>query len=198
VTNDTHRGISTYVWTEDGAGILYIQDKDGDENEHLYLVPLSAIISSLSSSTAGGSSSSKQQPPQAIDLTPFPGVKASGILLSKRFPDVLYIGLNRRDSEVFDMYRLDLPTRKLTLDTVNPGEITSWLLNHDFQIKVCTIVLDCQTERSGVFAFISRTPLLEPLCRNSSLHPTHPSLTTQQPSTRALWVTTTQTAAPTC
>jgi hypothetical protein len=36
----------------------------------------------------------------AIDLTPFPGVKASGIVSSKRFPGKLYIGLNRRQAEV--------------------------------------------------------------------------------------------------
>jgi dipeptidyl aminopeptidase/acylaminoacyl peptidase len=35
VTFDSRRGISTYSWSDGGDAILYIQDKDGDENDHL-------------------------------------------------------------------------------------------------------------------------------------------------------------------
>ena len=36
VTSDQKSGIREYLWQFDNAHILYIQDKDGDENHHLY------------------------------------------------------------------------------------------------------------------------------------------------------------------
>jgi hypothetical protein len=36
------------------------------------------------------------------------------------------------------MYSLDIPTRKLTLDTINPGDVSSWIFDYDFKIKVTT------------------------------------------------------------
>ena len=41
VTKDTGRGIRFYGWAYSNDRILYIQDKDGDENWHLYGVDLS-------------------------------------------------------------------------------------------------------------------------------------------------------------
>ena len=40
VTDDTHRGIRSYFWAQTSQHVLYIQDKDGDENWHLYSVNL--------------------------------------------------------------------------------------------------------------------------------------------------------------
>jgi Tol biopolymer transport system component len=72
ITFDTDQGVSAYSWTEDGGSVVFIQDKDGDENFHLYL-------------------SSVRNPAAAIDLTPFAGVKAEGIVSSERFPDRMFI-----------------------------------------------------------------------------------------------------------
>lgn len=72
VTFDQTRGVSAYSWAEDGSAIFYIQDNNGDENDHLYMVPLASL--------------KKGQQAAPIDLTPFKGVKASGIVGSKRFP----------------------------------------------------------------------------------------------------------------
>lgn len=72
ITFDEDQGVSAYSWSQDSASIFYIQDNNGDENYHLYMVPLN-------------------RPGEAIDLTPFPGVKAEGIVTSDRFPQKLYI-----------------------------------------------------------------------------------------------------------
>ncbi|MCC7354931.1 MAG: S9 family peptidase, partial [Anaerolineae bacterium] len=40
VTRDTGRGIRSYLWAYTNAHILYIQDKNGDENWRLYAVDL--------------------------------------------------------------------------------------------------------------------------------------------------------------
>ena len=55
VTHDTGRGIRFYGWAYTNDHILYIQDKNGDENWRLYAVDL-----------AGG----------VRDLTPYEGVQA--------------------------------------------------------------------------------------------------------------------------
>ena len=38
VTNDTFRGIQSYTWANTDRHILYVQDKDGDENWTIYSV----------------------------------------------------------------------------------------------------------------------------------------------------------------
>src|ERR1700744_2987428 len=40
VTADKKRGIQTYFWAKDNRTLLYLQDRDGDENYHLYGVDL--------------------------------------------------------------------------------------------------------------------------------------------------------------
>jgi hypothetical protein len=44
--------------------------------------------------------------------------------------------LNRRDATVFDLYSLDAQTLKLTLHTVNPGDVTNWLFDYNFNVRV--------------------------------------------------------------
>ena len=36
VTADKKRGIREYQWQQDSEHILYMQDRDGDENWHIY------------------------------------------------------------------------------------------------------------------------------------------------------------------
>jgi hypothetical protein len=53
-------------------------------------------------------------------------------------------GLNKRDASVFDLYALDLTTLALTLHTVNPGDISSWLLDYDFNVRVRHALDQCR------------------------------------------------------
>jgi dipeptidyl aminopeptidase/acylaminoacyl peptidase len=115
VTNDQHRGIRHYHWAPDNQHILYMQDNNGDENFHLYSVNLKNI--------------------KTHDLTPFIGVKVENFIIDKHFPQQILIGMNKRDRKVFDMYRVDLATGKLTLDTINPGDVVGWLADDKFQIR---------------------------------------------------------------
>lgn len=73
MTFDKERGVTSFSWAEDGSAIYFIQDTNGDENDHLYMVPLSSL-------------KPNGQAVKPIDLTPFKGVKASTIIGSKRFP----------------------------------------------------------------------------------------------------------------
>ncbi len=117
VTNDTHRGIRSHFWAQDGKQLFYLQDLGGDENFHVYAVDL--------------------QTKTVRDLTPFQGVRASNIMLEKKFPGQMLVGLNLRDRRVFDMYRVDLANGAITLDTENPGDVLGWVTDADFQIRAC-------------------------------------------------------------
>ncbi len=115
VTNDTHRGVRIHFWAEDGKHLFYLQDLNGDENFHVYSVNLMSKV--------------------VRDLTPFQGIRASNIMLDKKFPNEMLVGLNLRDRRVFDMYRVDLASGAITLDTENPGDVLGWVTDPDFQIR---------------------------------------------------------------
>ncbi len=115
VTKDEYRGIRSYGWAWNDKQIVYIQDTNGDENFHLYAVDLATLTTT--------------------DLTPFPGVRAQGIISDRHHPDEIYIGLNKRTPEVFDMYKLNLATGVLTLDAENPGDVEGWVTDRNFVIR---------------------------------------------------------------
>jgi dipeptidyl aminopeptidase/acylaminoacyl peptidase len=104
VTRDTGRGIHYYTWAYTCTDLLYVQDRDGDENYRLY---------------AADVTSSPDAAPR--DLTPLEGVRAQIEHLSPRHPGELLVGLNDRDPTLHDLYRLDLRTGERTLLCENPG-----------------------------------------------------------------------------
>lgn len=115
VTKDTHRGIRIHFWAEDGKHLMYLQDLNGDENWHVYSVDLDSKV--------------------VRDLTPFQGIRATGVSTDKKHPNEILVGLNLRDRRVFDQYRVDLTTGAIVLDTQNPGDVLGWVTDPDFQIR---------------------------------------------------------------
>jgi dipeptidyl aminopeptidase/acylaminoacyl peptidase len=128
LTNDVKRGIRQYYFAEDGKNLLYLQDVGGNENFHLYAVPL-----------AGG---------EARDLTPHEGVRAAGVEMDRKHPDELILGMNLRDKKVFDVYRITLSTGEEKLDTENPGDVVGWETDENFVVR-CASALD-QTDASTI------------------------------------------------
>lgn len=116
VTDDRKRGIRQFLWQFDNAHILYIQDKDGDENWHLYQVHLAKQTSK--------------------DLTPYDGVKVEIVAADSRFPDEMLIQMNKRDPALFDVYRLDLKTGQPEFEAENPGGVIGWVADHNLHIRV--------------------------------------------------------------
>jgi len=115
VTADDKRGIRSYFWSFSGTQLIYLQDKDGDESFHFYVVDI-----------AGGA---------ARDLTPYPQVQAQLIARNPNYPDTLLVGLNITDRRKHDVYRLDLTTGELTLVAENPGNIVGGLADAQFQLR---------------------------------------------------------------
>ena len=121
VTDDKKRGIRNFFWRLDSAHVLYLQDADGDENFHLYQTEVATRATE--------------------DLTPFPGVRALPLASDPNFPDTLLVSLNKRDPRLFDVYRLDLPTRALTLDTENPGDVAGFSADNALQVRAAQVQL---------------------------------------------------------
>ncbi|WP_228840631.1 S9 family peptidase [Candidatus Protochlamydia phocaeensis] len=115
ITSDQKRGIRSFLWQYDQDHILYIQDKDGDENWHLYQTNI--------------------ETGETKDLTPFEGAKVSPVEYDPRFPEEMLIQMNRRDPSLFDIYRLNLKTGQLELDTENPGGVFAWISDHRLNIR---------------------------------------------------------------
>ncbi len=95
LTHDTGRGIRRYVWAYDSRHVLYIQDKEGDENWRLYGVDVQSGVTR--------------------DFTPVDGVQARIQHMSRHNPGQILIGLNARRKEFHDIYRLDLASGERTL-----------------------------------------------------------------------------------
>jgi len=119
ITADKKRGIRQYLWAEDDRTLIYMQDSDGDENFHVYGVDL----------TSGN----------VRDYSPFQGVRASVLPPNPDFPDELRVTLNVRDRSLFDVYRLNLKTGGLDLDTENPGDVAGWVTDSKFQVRLAQI-----------------------------------------------------------
>nr|WP_295105717.1 S9 family peptidase [uncultured Caulobacter sp.] len=115
LTKDTHRGVYSFSWAYDGVHLLYLQDKDGDEDEHLYAVPV-----------AGG---------EVRDLTPFEGARASIAAQSRERPGEILVSLNKRDPRFADLFCLELSTGALTLVRENPG-FFGFIASDDYQVRL--------------------------------------------------------------
>ena len=131
VTDDRDRGIRMFSWDHSGERLLYVQDTGGDENWHIHGVDL----------TTG----------QVRDLTPFDGVQARIVKLSKHHPDTALVGLNRDNPQLHDVYRLDLPSGELVKIVDNPGFV-GFVATDDLQ--VCAAL--APTEDGGM-AILTRT-----------------------------------------
>lgn len=117
VTHDTNRGIRFYLWAYTNTHILYLQDQNGDENWRLYVVDLTTDT--------------------VQDLTPFEGVQAQLLAHSHKVPREVIVGLNNRDPQWHDIYRVDILSGKMSL-----------LLQHDRFLGV-TVDSDYRVRRAA-------------------------------------------------
>jgi dipeptidyl aminopeptidase/acylaminoacyl peptidase len=106
ITADKKRGIRQYLWAQDNRTVLYLQDGDGDENFHVYGADI--------------------QTGAVRDYTPFQGARAEVVDLNPDYPDAMLVQMNQRKRELFDVYRVDLRTGAVKLDTENPGDVAGW------------------------------------------------------------------------
>lgn len=114
VTEDTARDVRMYFWANNDQ-LLYLQDTGGDENWQLFAV-----------SKAGE---------EVKALTNFEGVRTELIDDLSEIEDQVIVGLNKNNPQVFDPYRLNIVAGELEQIAENPGDITSWITDHDGKLR---------------------------------------------------------------
>jgi dipeptidyl aminopeptidase/acylaminoacyl peptidase len=119
VTGETERDVYGHFWANNHR-ILFLKDTGGDENFQLFGVDAD-----------GGN---------AKALTAFPNVRTTII---DDLPDnetEIIIGLNQRNPQVFDPYRLNIQTGELTMLAENPGNVQDWITDHDGKLRMATTI----------------------------------------------------------
>ena len=114
ITSATERDIAGFFW-KGSEKIIFAQDSGGDENYHVYITDIKGS--------------------DARDLTPFEKVRAGITDDLEDDPRHMLIEMNRRNPEVFDVYRCDIDTGELNLIAENPGNITGWMTDHDGKLR---------------------------------------------------------------
>ncbi len=126
VTADTTRPVPGYFWTQDSERILYVQDKGGNENFHIYAVDPDA------------EEETELGVPPAEDLTPYEDVRAQIIDVPESTPGEIIVGLNDRDPQYHDVYQLDLETGERTLIYENNANIAGWETDLEGNLRLAT------------------------------------------------------------
>ena len=121
ITSETERSVAGYMWA-DNQRLLYMKDTAGDENYQLYGV--------------------KRDGSDERAYTAFKGVRTSLIDDLEEVKGYVLIGMNKRNPEVFDPYRLNLETGELTQLADNPGNIQGWMTDHEGRLRVATAIVD--------------------------------------------------------
>jgi len=114
VTNDTQRGIRSYSWAYDNKHILYVQDSKGDEDWHVYSVDLESG--------------------ETNDLTPMKGVAAQIEGVSEKFPSEIIVGINDRDPQFHDLYKINIGSGEKELLQKNT-EFAGYVVDDDFKVR---------------------------------------------------------------
>lgn len=108
-----------YFWTEDAKYILFVKDKDGDENMNIYAID--PYVGKL---------------PEARNLTPMKDITAQIMMVSKKDPNIMMVGINNRDKAWHDLYRLSIKDGKLDMIYENKERITSYNFDWDEKLRL--------------------------------------------------------------
>jgi dipeptidyl aminopeptidase/acylaminoacyl peptidase len=114
ITSEKARDVANVIWKGNGH-LLYLKDFAGDENFHL-----------VSVNTDGK---------DLTDLTPGGKVRAEVVDPLPDDDHELLVSTNQRKAEVFDVYRINVETKKMTMVAENPGNITSWVTDHAGRVR---------------------------------------------------------------
>jgi len=147
LTTEAKRPIPAFFWTSDGRSVLFIKDKDGDENFNVYAVDPAATP------PAG------QEAPAARNISDAKGVRAQVYALPKSDPDVIYIGLNDRDAAWHDVYKVKISTGERTLVRQNTDRIAGWVFDLHGGLRLAT-----RTADNGDTEACAWTPPVSPTC----------------------------------
>ncbi|MDH5198765.1 MAG: prolyl oligopeptidase family serine peptidase, partial [Gemmatimonadota bacterium] len=129
VTAD-ERPVPGYFWSRDGKFILYVQDKGGNENFHIY-----AVNPAAAPEAATGV-------PAARDLTPYGAIQARITAVPRTTPNTIVVSLNDRDPQWHDVHTIDLTTGERTLVLENNDRVAGYFADRDGHIRLGVRIKD--------------------------------------------------------
>ena len=115
ITSETARDIAGYLWKGNNR-LLFLKDTGGDENFQLYGVNIDGT--------------------EQKGLTVFEKVRTELIDDLEDVEGEIIVGLNKRNPEVFDPFRLNVNTGEMTQLSENPGNIVGWMTDHAGKLRL--------------------------------------------------------------
>lgn len=106
--------VQGYFWSFDETKLFFMRDNDGDENTRLFCIDIKSNI--------------------VMPLTPA-GAKARVSYYDEKQPERMLVSLNQRNPAVFDLYELQLTSKKLTLLEQCPHNGIAWVIDHDGRVR---------------------------------------------------------------
>jgi len=120
LTSDSDRGIKHHVWLFDSQNILYVQDRDGDENWRVYIVNVET-----------GNERLLTPEDESIDHP----VRAELLAYHEETPNIVMIGMNKRDERINDVYRVDTSTGEMELAEEGKLALHRWVIDENMEVR---------------------------------------------------------------
>ncbi len=120
VSFDPRGTVRNPVWQADGQALLYQQDSDGFGNHHVMQAHL-------------GSGNIR-------DLTPFTGVQGRLVATSPKVHGEILVALNLRNRRLPDVFRVDVRSGAVRLETENTGDAAAWFADDDLNIRLTQVI----------------------------------------------------------
>jgi dipeptidyl aminopeptidase/acylaminoacyl peptidase len=114
LTNDASQDITYYFWADNNE-ILYLKNAGGDADLQLFAV--------------------KKDGTNTRNLIEYRNSKIR-LITSKAYQNNILVALNKRDSTVFDAYRMNIKTGELKLLVLNPGNITDYYADSASRLRL--------------------------------------------------------------
>ena len=126
LTAETKRPIPGYFWSWDSKSVLFVKDNNGDENFNVFSV-------SPSAAPAEGS-----EVPAAVNLTGATGVRTVIYAVPESEPDFIYVGINERDKQWHDLYKVQISTGTKSLIRENKDRFIGWIFDNQDRLRMAT------------------------------------------------------------
>ena len=123
-------GTRQHHWPYDGQHVLYLQDRQGDENWNIYAVDL-----------ASGATR---------NLTQSGSVHAMIYGLSPDRPGTVAVGINDRDARWHNIYEINIATGERRLLLRNDQELVGFVLDRQFNVRIAMRALAAAVAQRSV------------------------------------------------
>ena len=118
------RPVPGYFWSQDSRYVMYVQDKGGNEDFNVYVVDPKAPAEE------------ETGVPPARNITPLDGVRAQILEAPEEQPEILFVGLNDRNPQLHDVYRINIETGERELVFQNDENIVGWTFDLDANLRL--------------------------------------------------------------